>query len=92
MKTADVREKQKVASRNTRISELNRLSFCTETVEWKCGGGIRVWGDGVSPLRRGCGDCMILDGDDGKFEQKIEVEKRKKGRKSCTHERKREER
>lgn len=51
-----------------------------------------MWGDGVSPLRRGCGDCMILDGDDGKFEQKIEVEKRKKGRKSCTHERKREER
>lgn len=65
MKTAEATEQQNAASRNTRIIELNRFSFCTETVEWKCWApGILGCGDGVSPLRRDCGDRMILD-DDG---------------------------
>lgn len=57
----EAREKQKAASRKTRISELNRLSFCTDRVDWKW--GIRGRGDGVSPLRRDCGERMMSVGD-----------------------------
>ena len=62
MKTAEAREKQKVDKRKTRMRELKRFSFWTETVEWKWwwGVGIRAWGDGVPPpLRSDWGDRMV---------------------------------
>uniref|UniRef100_A0A2P2QFA4 Uncharacterized protein n=1 Tax=Rhizophora mucronata TaxID=61149 RepID=A0A2P2QFA4_RHIMU len=62
MKMAEAREKQKAATLNTRMSELNRFSFCSETVERKCGAGIRGWGGRFSPSRRGCGERMVLGG------------------------------
>lgn len=62
MKIEEAKEKQKAASLNTRISELNRLSLCTATVEWKGVSGILGCSEGVSPLRSGCGERMI-DGD-----------------------------
>lgn len=60
MKTAEASEKQKAANRKTRMSELNRFSFCTDTVDWKC-----CW---VSPpLRWGCGDRMTVGGTAGNY-------------------------
>lgn len=40
MKTAEAREKEKEARRKTKMRELKRRSFCTESVEWK---GVEVW-------------------------------------------------
>jgi hypothetical protein len=76
MKTAEASEKQKAANRKTRMSELNRFSFCTDTVDWKC-----CW---VSPpLRWGCGDRMTVGGAAGNYSPVKEIG-RKGGR---SHER-----
>lgn len=62
IKTAAAREKQKDASRRTRINVLNRFSFCTKTVDWKLGFEIRGWwGDGASPFLKGWEDRMVVD-------------------------------
>lgn len=86
MKTKAAREKQKAAARNTRIRVLNRRSFCTETVDWKCAAaaGIRGCGDGVSwPLRTYCGDrILVVGGVDFEEERERGFEKRRESVKS----------